>query len=158
MRRRPPGSTQSRSSAASDVYKRQQPSHACDRNGVRFAPRAQVAGAQQDGRSRPEERAYRSAPGRAGRRLPAVTITVGTSGWSYDHWDGVLYPHGLPAARRLETYTAEFATAELNASFYRWPPPARFARWRDRLPPGFLLSVKAPRGLTPVSYTHLRAH
>jgi uncharacterized protein YecE (DUF72 family) len=77
-----------------------------------------------------------------------VTITVGTSGWSYDHWDGVLYPRGLPAARRLETYTAEFATAELNASFYRWPPPARFARWRDRLPPGFLLSVKAPRALT----------
>ena len=22
---------------------------------------------------------------------------IGTSGWSYDHWDGVLYPHGTPS-------------------------------------------------------------
>jgi uncharacterized protein YecE (DUF72 family) len=77
-----------------------------------------------------------------------VTITVGTSGWSYDHWDGVLYRHGLPAGERLARYVEEFDTVELNASFYRWPPPARFARWRERLPPGFVMSVKAPRGLT----------
>ncbi|WP_448062701.1 DUF72 domain-containing protein [Cellulomonas hominis] len=77
-----------------------------------------------------------------------MTIAVGTSGWSYDHWHDVLYPHGLPAADRLGRYTAEFGTVELNASFYRWPPLARFARWRERLPEGFRLSVKAPRGLT----------
>jgi uncharacterized protein YecE (DUF72 family) len=23
-----------------------------------------------------------------------MTVHVGTSGWSYDHWDGVLYPPG----------------------------------------------------------------
>ena len=27
-------------------------------------------------------------------------IRVGASGWSYDHWEGVLYPHGLEAAQR----------------------------------------------------------
>jgi uncharacterized protein YecE (DUF72 family) len=41
-----------------------------------------------------------------------------------------------------------FCTVELNASFYRWPRDASFAGWRRRLPPGFRLSVKAPRGLT----------
>jgi uncharacterized protein YecE (DUF72 family) len=41
-----------------------------------------------------------------------------------------------------------FDTVELNASFYRWPRTATFASWRRRLPPGFGLSVKAPRGLT----------
>jgi uncharacterized protein YecE (DUF72 family) len=41
-----------------------------------------------------------------------------------------------------------FRTAELNASFYRWPREQTFAGWQRRLPPGFLLSVKAPRGLT----------
>jgi uncharacterized protein YecE (DUF72 family) len=41
-----------------------------------------------------------------------------------------------------------FGTVELNASFYRWPRDASFASWRRRLPEGFLLSVKAPRGLT----------
>lgn len=45
-------------------------------------------------------------------------------------------------------YTSEFDTVELNASFYRWPPDARFAAWRQRLPEGFELAVKAPRGLT----------
>lgn len=37
---------------------------------------------------------------------------------------------------------------ELNASFYRWPSDASFRSWNRRLPPGFRLSVKAPRGLT----------
>jgi uncharacterized protein YecE (DUF72 family) len=41
-----------------------------------------------------------------------------------------------------------FGTVELNASFYHWPRTATFASWRRRLPPGFQLSVKAPRGLT----------
>lgn len=73
---------------------------------------------------------------------------IGTSGWSYPHWEGVLYPPKLPTASRLGLYLDEFDTVELNASFYRWPPPARFASWRDRLPPGFEMTVKAPRGLT----------
>jgi uncharacterized protein YecE (DUF72 family) len=77
-----------------------------------------------------------------------VTVSVGTSGWSYPHWDGVLYPPGTPARDRLGHYIQRFGTAELNASFYRWPRDASFASWRRRLPQGFQLSVKAPRGLT----------
>ena len=77
-----------------------------------------------------------------------MAIHIGTSGWSYDHWDGVLYPPGTPPAQRLAHYVQAFDTVELNASFYRWPRPTSFASWRRRLPPGFLMSVKAPRGLT----------
>ncbi len=77
-----------------------------------------------------------------------VSVHVGTSGWSYDHWDGVLYPPGTPPRERLQHYVRRFDTVELNASFYRWPRTATFAGWRRRLPPGFALSVKAPRGLT----------
>jgi uncharacterized protein YecE (DUF72 family) len=77
-----------------------------------------------------------------------VGVHVGTSGWSYDHWEGVLYPAGCPPRDRLGHYTARFATVELNSSFYRWPSRAGFASWRDRLPDGFQLTVKAPRGLT----------
>ena len=72
---------------------------------------------------------------------------IGTSGWSYDHWDHVLY-HGCTPARRLAAYTAEFDTVELNASFYRWPRDAAFTSWQRRLPEGFRMSVKAPRALT----------
>jgi uncharacterized protein YecE (DUF72 family) len=75
-------------------------------------------------------------------------VHVGTSGWSYDHWDGVLYPPGTRPADRLGHYVRRFGTVELNASFYRWPRTATFASWQRRLPPGFQLSVKAPRGLT----------
>jgi uncharacterized protein YecE (DUF72 family) len=77
-----------------------------------------------------------------------MSVHVGTSGWSYDHWEDVLYPPGTPVKNRLELYTRRFETAELNASFYRWPKDATFAGWRSRLPDGFLLSVKASRGLT----------
>lgn len=79
---------------------------------------------------------------------PDPPVHIGTSGWSYDHWENVLYPAGLPAAQRLARYVEAFDTVELNASFYRWPRPATFAGWHRRLPPGFLLSAKAPRGLT----------
>ncbi|WP_080056234.1 DUF72 domain-containing protein [Spirosoma aerolatum] len=75
-------------------------------------------------------------------------LHIGTSGWSYEHWQGVLYPPGTPVYRRLAYYTQRFQTVELNSSFYRWPKQTTFAGWRQRLPDGFLLTVKAPRGLT----------
>lgn len=75
-------------------------------------------------------------------------IAVGTSGWSYDHWNGVLYPPDAPPTDRLEYYTRAFQTVELNSSFYHWPRLATFRSWQRRLPDGFQFSVKAPRGLT----------
>jgi uncharacterized protein YecE (DUF72 family) len=75
-------------------------------------------------------------------------MRIGTSGWSYDHWEHVLYPPGTPPRDRLGLYVRRFSTVELNASFYRWPKTATFAGWRRRLPEGFQLTVKAPRGLT----------
>jgi uncharacterized protein YecE (DUF72 family) len=77
-----------------------------------------------------------------------MTVRIGTSGWSYDHWEGVLYPAGTPVAARLARYVEEFDTVELNASFYRWPRDATFAGWHERLPQGFTMSVKAHRGLS----------
>src|SRR5437660_777652 len=77
-----------------------------------------------------------------------TSILVGTSGWSYAHWDGVLYPHGLPPARRLDCYVRRFSTVELNGSHYRWPRPATITGWRRRLPEGFVMSIKAPRALS----------
>ncbi|ORW11712.1 DUF72 domain-containing protein [Mycobacterium kyorinense] len=77
-----------------------------------------------------------------------MTIRIGTSGWSYDHWADVLYPRGLPSARRLARYIEVFDTVELNASFYRWPKDSTFDGWRRQLPNGFAMSVKAHRGLT----------
>ena len=71
---------------------------------------------------------------------------IGTSGWIYPHWRGVIYRGDQRTW--LDQYTAEFDTVELNGSFYRWPADARYAAWRDRLPDGFEMAVKASRGLT----------
>ncbi len=77
-------------------------------------------------------------------------IYIGTSGWSYDHWHGVLYPHGVLPRERLDYYLPRYRTVELNSSYYRWPRDASFTRWKHRLPEGFLMSVKAPGLLTHV--------
>ena len=60
----------------------------------------------------------------------------------------MLYPDGLGAERRLEVYAQRFRTAELNASYYRWPADRSFEYWRRVLPAAFVLSVKAPGALT----------
>jgi uncharacterized protein YecE (DUF72 family) len=77
-----------------------------------------------------------------------VEVRIGCSGWSYEHWVGVLYPPGLPKAKWRDAYAAHFDTVELNASFYRWPGEKPFVTWRNVLPPGFLMSVKASRWIT----------
>lgn len=79
-----------------------------------------------------------------------MTVHIGTSGWSYPHWEGVLYPHGIAPRERLGYYLARYRTAELNSSYYRWPRDTAFDHWRRRLPDDFLLSVKAPGLLTHV--------
>src|SRR3954466_9492608 len=73
---------------------------------------------------------------------------IGTSGWSHDHWVGVLYPKKASSLERLDAYARHFRTVEVNNTFYRWPKDEVFSTWRERSPDGFLFSAKASRGLT----------
>jgi hypothetical protein len=57
-------------------------------------------------------------------------------------------PARLGVSKRLARYVEEFDTVELNASFYRGRATPAFTGWRERLPDGFTMSVKAHRGLT----------
>ncbi|MFF3677926.1 DUF72 domain-containing protein [Streptomyces sp. NPDC002120] len=79
-----------------------------------------------------------------------MPVFVGTSGWQYEDWAGVLYPAGVPRRLWLEEYARHFGTVESNNAFYRLPDPATFAAWRERTPPGFLVAVKASRFLTHI--------
>ncbi|KPI12793.1 protein of unknown function DUF72 [Actinobacteria bacterium OV450] len=83
-----------------------------------------------------------------------MTVRVGTSGWQYRDWSGVLYPQGLPRRSWLEAYAEQFATVENNNAFYRLPSPEVFARWRERTPPDFVMAVKASRYLTHIKRLH----
>lgn len=77
-----------------------------------------------------------------------MELRIGTSGWSYDHWQGIVYPHGVPDRQRLDYYLQRYDTVEVNSTYYHWPRDATFVNWRSRLPEGFSMTIKAPRGLT----------
>jgi uncharacterized protein YecE (DUF72 family) len=79
-----------------------------------------------------------------------MPILVGTSGWQYRDWRGLLYPPGLAQRRWLEHYASQYATVENNGAFYRLPAAETFADWHSRTPEGFLMAVKASRYLTHI--------
>lgn len=75
-------------------------------------------------------------------------LFVGTSGYLYPHWRGILYPPGLAVSKWLPRYAEVFATVELNTTFYRLPSVEAVDRWRQTTPPGFLFACKGSRFLT----------
>ncbi len=75
-------------------------------------------------------------------------IHLGTSGFVYKHWKGLLYPEKLPARRWLERYAQVFSTVEMNTTFYRLPTAEAVDRWRDESPKGFIFAFKGSRFLT----------
>ena len=75
-------------------------------------------------------------------------IHVGTSGWTYDDWNGPFYPKGVRGTDRLAFYAGRFDTVEVNATFYRPLTPTMIDAWNRHLPPGYHLALKGPRWVT----------
>jgi uncharacterized protein YecE (DUF72 family) len=73
---------------------------------------------------------------------------IGTSGFSYQHWQGVFYPPDIPSRNWLEYYSRQLSSLELNVSFYRLPSAAAFSGWYRRTPAGFSFAVKGSRLIT----------
>ena len=55
---------------------------------------------------------------------------IGTSGFSYFHWQGIFYPQDLKQNDWLSYYSKHFDTVEINATFYRQMKPETFKKWR----------------------------
>ncbi len=72
-------------------------------------------------------------------------IRIGTSGYQYDHWRGVLYPEHVPKRRWFEIYAQSFDSVEINNTFYRLPGANVFDHWREQAPKGFLYALKFSR-------------
>lgn len=75
-------------------------------------------------------------------------IHVGTSGWSYQHWKEIFYPHKLAAAKWLPYYASQYSTTEINGSFYRLPSEDTVKKWAAQVPENFLFCPKMSRYLT----------
>lgn len=87
--------------------------------------------------------------GGTGRVEPPVPgLYLGTSGWSYEDWEGSVYPERTAAGARLSEYVKQYATVEIDSTFYGTPRRATVERWRDVAPDGFLFAAKFPREIT----------
>ncbi|HEY3174571.1 MAG TPA: DUF72 domain-containing protein [Candidatus Polarisedimenticolia bacterium] len=78
-------------------------------------------------------------------------LRIGTAGWSYPDWEGIVYPEGASTRREaLPMVAALFDTVEINVTFYR-PPTARMSEsWVRRVAsrPRFRFTAKLWQGFT----------
>ena len=79
---------------------------------------------------------------------PLPDIRIGTSGYDYLEWEGVLYPKGIGRKEYLGSYSQVFGSVELNFSYYGMPKAenVRTLMARTRKPIDF--SIKANQALT----------
>jgi len=76
---------------------------------------------------------------------------VGPAGWSYEDWEGIVYPAAKPRGFHALSYLPAFVDiVEVNTTFYRPAPPAMVRSWLKKLEgrPGFRLSLKLYRAFT----------
>ena len=82
-------------------------------------------------------------------------VYIGTSGYSYPHWeDGVFYPKELLKTKQLEYYSEHFDTVEMNYPFYRLPSSKNFSNWKKTVSKEFVFAVKVSRYITHVKRLH----
>ena len=83
----------------------------------------------------------------------APRIRIGTAGWSYKDWDGILYP---PEVTRKKVHPVEFLARffdviEINTSFYGHIRPELGRLWSRKagaVNPNFLFTAKLHRSFT----------
>ncbi|HEY3295238.1 MAG TPA: DUF72 domain-containing protein [bacterium] len=75
-------------------------------------------------------------------------LHAGTSGWSYDDWQGNFYPPKTSSGQWLEYYISQFGAVEVDSTFYAIPPRSRVERWAEVAPPGFEFALKVPQVIT----------
>lgn len=82
-------------------------------------------------------------------RLHGTSLaSVGTSGFSYRDWQGILYPEWLPARDWFHYYATRFNAVEINLTFYRPPTAKMLQRWKESVPSGFAFVLKASQLIT----------
>jgi uncharacterized protein YecE (DUF72 family) len=79
------------------------------------------------------------------------TLYCGPSGWSYPHWNGVVYPRLKPRTfHPLDELSRYFDAVEINTSFYQPLQPELTSLWLKKVAgnPKFLFTVKLGRRFT----------
>ena len=78
-------------------------------------------------------------------------VRTGVAGWSYQDWEGVVYPAGSGKQfDRLSYLAGYFNTIEVNVTFYRLPLARHSESWLERTAhnPAFKFTLKLHRNFT----------
>jgi len=70
---------------------------------------------------------------------------VGTAGWSYKDWEGIVYPSDKPTGFHPLVFLSGYINIiEINSTYYRTPPVSMSISWIKRINdrPDFLFTVK----------------
>jgi uncharacterized protein YecE (DUF72 family) len=80
-----------------------------------------------------------------------AAVRIGTAGWSYPHWNGLVYPKTpWPGFHSLETIAKHLDTVEINSSFYQELKPEVARLWMRKVEanPDFLFTAKLHQRFT----------
>ncbi|MBV8842207.1 MAG: DUF72 domain-containing protein [Bryobacterales bacterium] len=79
------------------------------------------------------------------------SLYIGTAGWAYPHWNGVVYPKTSGAGRHPLDIIAKYLDAvEVNSSFYQFLRPELVRLWLKKVEanPRFLFTAKLHQRFT----------
>jgi uncharacterized protein YecE (DUF72 family) len=79
------------------------------------------------------------------------SIRVGTAGWSYPHWNGLVYPKAhAPGFHPLELIAKQLDCVEINSSFYQPLKPEVVKLWMKKVEayPDFTFTAKLHQDFT----------
>jgi uncharacterized protein YecE (DUF72 family) len=75
-------------------------------------------------------------------------LLLGTSAFTANGWEGSFYPPGMKSRDFLSYYATQFATVEIDSTFYGCPSPRTVNNWHARTPADFIFCVKVPQIIT----------
>src|SRR5258708_19954350 len=88
-------------------------------------------------------------------------ILIGTAGWSYKDWEGIVYPANLRRTQHPVEYMAQyFDLIETNTSFYGHIKPEQGKLWSQKAAasdPDFVFTAKLNRAFPPSPIAAWRA-
>jgi uncharacterized protein YecE (DUF72 family) len=95
-----------------------------------------------------DERATLASGPKIERPYSLPGILLGTSAFTANGWQGSFYPPGLNSRDFLSYYATQFATVEVDSTFYGCPSASTVSNWSARTPEDFLFCVKIPQVIT----------
>ena len=66
--------------------------------------------------------------------MPQPTLNIGTAGWSYANWEGIVYPKPHPKGFHALEYMSRYVDmVEINSSFYKPLQPEVTSLWLNKV-------------------------